>query len=166
MPEVIGPEGLPTMLERQAAAGIPSRFRFWENIAYRPLRWLDDWPPPGPLPAVSEGWYRFEPTATFDDPLVDAGRLVILLDTMGWPAATNVHAWQWDHEAPPEWVAPSLDLYVRFHQAAPESDQLFVRTTAPKAANALITTEGRVWAQDGRLLASAASQLLSTRVMA
>jgi len=81
MPEVAGPEGLPTMAERQRAAGIESPFRFWDNMENRPLRWLDDWPPPGPLSPVSESWFRFRPTATFDDPLVDAARLVVVLDT-------------------------------------------------------------------------------------
>ena len=164
MPEVAGPEGLPTMTERQRAAGIESPFRFWDNLENRPLRWLDDWPPPGPMPPVSESWFRFRPTATFDDPLVDAARVVVVLDTMGWPAATNVHAWQWSPEGPPSWVAPSLDLYVRFHQAVPDSEHLFVRMEAPLAAGALITTEGRAWSQDGRLLASGSSQLLSTPV--
>ena len=164
MPEVAGPDDLPTMLERQAAAGIQSPFRFWDNIDYRPLRWLDDWPPPGPLPPVSEGWYRFQPTPTFADPLVDAARLVVVLDTMGWPAATQAHAWKWSPDGPPEWVAPSLDLFVRFHQAAPECEHLFVRAEAPVAANALISTEGRAWSRDGRLLASSGSQLLATPV--
>jgi acyl-CoA thioesterase len=158
------PESLPTLVERQRAAGIESPFRFWDNLENRPIRWRDEWPPPGPEPAVAEGWFRLQPTATFDDPLVDAGRLVVVLDTMGWPAATQAHAWSWPTEGPPTWVAPSLDLYVRFHRAAPESDDLFARLQAPVAANALITTEGRIWSRDGRLLASGASQLLSTPV--
>jgi acyl-CoA thioesterase len=164
MPEVADPETFPTMLERQAEAGIESPFRFWHNLENRPLGWRDSWPPPEPLPPVSEGWFRFTPTATFADPLVDAGRLVVILDTMGWPAASGAHAWKWSPDGPPEWVAPSLDLFVRFHQAAPESEFLFSRHEAPLAAGALIATEGRVWSQDGRLLASSASQLLSTPV--
>lgn len=164
MPEVPPPDAFPTMIERQRANGIESPFRFWDNLDYRPLQWRDEWPPPGPLPAVSEGWFRFRPTATFEDPLVDAARLVVVLDTMGWPAATNAHAWKWSPQGPPEWIAPSLDLFVRFHQAAPGSEHLFARVTAPLSVGPLITTEGRVWAADGRPLASAASQLLSTPV--
>jgi acyl-CoA thioesterase len=41
---------------------------------------------------------------------------------------------------------------------------VFAHVEAPIAAGSLITTEGRVWSQDGRLLASGASQLLSTPV--
>ncbi len=164
MPEVDPPDGLPTMIERQREKGIESPFRFWDNLDYRPLQWRDDWPPPGPQPAVSEGWFRFQPTATFADPLVDAGRMVVVLDTMGWPAAANAHAWEWDPEGPPRWMAPSLDLYIRFHQAAPDSEHLFARIGAPIAVGPLITTEGRLWSLDGRLLASVSSQLLATPV--
>ena len=112
---------------------------------------------------MSEAWFRFRPTDTFDDPLVDAGRLVVLLDTMGWPAAVEAHAWQWgDGRAP--WVAPSLDLFVRFHRFAPHEPILFNRVESPLAADGLITAEGRVWTPDGLLLASSSAQLLSTPV--
>jgi acyl-CoA thioesterase len=164
MPSVPPPETVPTMAERNAELGLPNPFAFWDNLENRMLDWRADWPPPGPLPPTSESWFRFLPTARFEDPLVDAGRLVIVLDTMGWPATTRHHAWDWPVDAPPAWVAPSLDLFVRFHQAAPESEFVFARVEAPIAAAPLITTEGRVWSQDGRLLASGASQLLSTPV--
>jgi acyl-CoA thioesterase len=112
---------------------------------------------------VSEAWFRFRPTATFDDPHVDAARLVVLLDTMGWPAAVQAHSWEWG-EGPPPWVAPSLDLYVRFHRFRPDEPVLFNRVESSVAAGGLVTTDGRVWTPDGMLLASAGSQLLSTPV--
>ena len=102
MPEVAGPEGLPTMVERQAAAGIESPFRFWDNLENRPLRGATTGPHPGPHPAgVRVAGSASSPTATFTDPLVDAARLVVVLDTMGWPAATQVHAWKWSPDGPP-----------------------------------------------------------------
>jgi acyl-CoA thioesterase II len=164
MPSVPPPETVPTMAERNAEAGLESPFKFWDNLDNRMLDWRSEWPPAGPLPPTSDSWFRFLPTATFGDPLVDAARLVIVLDTMGWPAATRHHAWEWPVGAAPAWVAPSLDLFVRFHQPAPESEFVFAHVEAPIAAGPLITTEGRVWSQDGRLLASGASQLLSTPV--
>jgi acyl-CoA thioesterase len=112
---------------------------------------------------VSEAWFRFRPTATFADPLVDAGRLVVLLDTMGWPAAVSAHAWKWGN-GPQPWVAPSLDLYVRFHQFRPDTPLLFNRVEAPIGAGGLLACEGRVWSPDGALLASGGTQLLSTPV--
>ncbi|MCU1455902.1 MAG: thioesterase family protein [Acidimicrobiales bacterium] len=141
----------------------PPPFRFWDNIEHWPVTWEDEWPPPGPLPPLSVTWFRFRPCAVFADQLVDAARLVVVLDTMGWPAATMAHAWDWPPDSP-TWIAPSLDLSVRFHCFAPRSERLLVRMEAPLGAHGLITTEGRAWAEDGTLLASAASQLLCTPV--
>ncbi len=164
MPEVEGPDGLATFDQLRAEHGLaPPPFRFWENLEHRPTDWRADWPPPGPLPPVADTWFRFRPRACFDDPLVDAGRLVIVLDTMGWPAATRAHAWAWPADGAPAWVAPSLDLHVRFHRFAPASAHLFTRVEAPVATAGLLGSEGRAWSEDGTLLASAGSQMLCTR---
>ncbi|MCU1353927.1 MAG: acyl-CoA thioesterase [Acidimicrobiales bacterium] len=138
-------------------------FRFWDNIDYRPTDFREEWPPPGPLPPVAEAWFEFRPRAVFDEPLVDAGRLVIVLDTMGWPAGTRAHAWSWPVDVQP-WVAPSLDLHVRFHRFVPTSARLFTRLEAPVSGDGLLSAEGRTWSEDGTLLASAASQMLWTAV--
>ncbi len=165
MPDVARPDGLPTFDQLRAENDMPPPpFRFWENLEHRPTDWQPEWPPPGPLAPVADTWFRFRPTACFDDPLVDAGRLVVVLDTMGWPAATRAHAWEWPADGPPTWVAPSLDLHVRFHRFAPASAQLFTRVESPVATAGLLSSEGRVWAEDGTLLASAGSQMLCTRV--
>jgi acyl-CoA thioesterase len=108
-------------------------------------------------------WFRFRPRAVFADQLVDAARLVVVLDTMGWPAATMAHAWDWPVGTQP-WIAPSLDLSVRFHAFAPGSDRLLVHMEAPLSGDGLVTSEGRVWAEDGTLLASASAQMLCTAV--
>lgn len=164
MPGVPTPDELRTTDDLRIEHGIPSPpFPFWDNIEQWPCRWHADWPPSDPGPPVSESWFRFRPKATFDDPLVDAGRLAVLLDTMGWPAAVQAHAWEWG-EGPPPWVAPSLDLHLRFHRLRPDEPVLFSRTEAPLGTGGLITCEGRVWTPDGTLLASAGSQLLSTPV--
>ena len=165
MPEVAGPEGLPTMAERQRAAGIESPFRFWDNMENRPLRWLDDWPPPGPLPPVSESWFRFTAHRHLRR---SARRRRPRSSSSSTPWAGPRPRTSTRGSGPltgrRQWVAPSLDLNIRFHQAMPDSEHLFVRMEAPLAAGALITTEGRAWSQDGRLLASGSSQLLSTPV--
>ena len=127
-------------------------FPFWDNLEHWPCEWIEDWPPPGPRPPRSDTWFRFRPTATFDDPVVDACRSVVILDTMGWPATTMAHSWAWPIGAPPPWIAPSLDLHVRFHRATPASDVLFCRCESPLADEGLISAEGRLWAADGTLL--------------
>jgi acyl-CoA thioesterase len=164
MPAVARPDQLKTFEQHRIDHDIPAPpFPFWDNLEQWPCRWRSDWPPPEASDPVSEAWFRFRPGATFDDPLVDAGRLVVLLDTMGWPAAVQAHAWKWG-EGPPQWIAPSLDLYVQFHDFRPDEPVLFSRTESPLGTGGLIACEGRVWSPDGALLASAASQLLSTPV--
>jgi acyl-CoA thioesterase len=154
MPEVPDPETVPSNAERIAARGdAPSPVPVRSNFDARQPNWIDDWEnrPPGD-PAAS-GWYRFLPTSTFDDPWVDACRTVILLDTMGWPAACGQHV-------RPEFYAPSIDLSVGFHRRRPEEPWLFVDAFAASAAGGLIGCETRVWAKGGTLLGVGASQLL------
>src|SRR4051812_37443463 len=90
MPSVPLPETVPTMAERNAEVGIGNPFTFWDNVENRMLDWRSEWPPPGPLPPTSDSWFRFLPTATFDDPLVDAARLVVVLDTVTLRPAAQV----------------------------------------------------------------------------
>lgn len=162
MPEVPPIDELPSMAEVLAERGeVLPHLRFFDNLSRHPPTWEPSWPPPGPLPPTVESWLRFLPTATFEDPSVDAGRLLIVLDTFGWPATHRRHAHGWSEEAPP-WVAPSLDLHVRFHRSASHSPALFVQTHAPLATEGLVSTEGRVWTEDGALAASMASALLIT----
>ena len=164
VPDIPPADALRTWDQLRADYDIPRpTFRFWDNIDYRPADFVEDWPPPGPLAPVSEGWFAFRPRAVFDDPLVDAGRSVVVLDTMTWNPASRPHAWKWDPESQP-WVAPSLDLHVRFHQFVPESAQLLVRAESPAGAGGLVTAEGRAWADDGTLLASSGAQMLCTPV--
>jgi hypothetical protein len=55
-------------------------FPFWRNLETREIGRRDDRSQPGP--PVWRAWLRYRPVATFDDPFVDAGRAVVLLDTM------------------------------------------------------------------------------------
>jgi len=164
MPEVPRQDELRSLDQLRIDFDMPAPpFVFWDNLEQWPCRWRAEWPPTEPSAPVSEAWFRFRPTATFDDCHVDAARLVVLLDTMGWPAAVQAHAWEWG-DGPPQWVAPSLDLHVRFHRFRPEEPVLFNRVESPVGAGGLLTAEGRVWSPDGVLLASAGAQLLSTPV--
>lgn len=132
----------------------PVSYPFWLNLDSKPLDWYDD---PMQRPAgdpVFRNWYRFVPQATFADPVVDACRSLILLDTMSWPAATRAH--------PPAlaWIAPNIDLAVQFHRAEPEAEWLLAEAVAPVAHDGLIGFSSHVWTDTGKLLASGAGQLL------
>jgi acyl-CoA thioesterase-2 len=157
MPEVPGPEDLPSYDERVAALGdeAPPQFRFWDNLEHKPQRWHDEWPPVEPQEPTARWWLRFRPTPVFDDAWVDACRLLIPVDTMGWPAAHLAHA-----HAEPTVMAPTVDLSVRFHQPAHEDEWLLAEATSPVAAGGLVSASGRVWNRRGRLLASGGQTML------
>lgn len=145
--ELLGPEDL--------AQGPP--FAFWRNLDERPCEWIphEEWMQRTGLERRQRAWHRFTPTARFDDPWADACRSVILLDTWCWPAASR-------GISPDDvrFIAPSLDVTVRFHDLAAASEWLLVEATAPFAGGGLVGATSTVWSDDGRLVASAGSQLI------
>jgi acyl-CoA thioesterase len=132
-------------------------FPFWTNLEHRPTSWVppEEWASsPGGTPELTS-WLRFRPQATFADPFVDAARLVVLLDTFPWPAATRAYA---AHEL--THIAPSLDVAVVFHRLEASSEWLLVRATSPAAADGLVGGQAQVWSETGTLLASATQQMI------
>jgi acyl-CoA thioesterase len=149
-PDVPDPEALRSADELRDPAW--PRYRFWDNLDSRvlhPERFREG---PRAREPVWREWYRFRPRATFDDPFLDAGRALVLLDTLSWPAACQPH---------PEsaFQAPNLDVTAWFHGAAPDSEWLFAEHECPVAGEGLMGTTGRVWSLDRRLLASGGAQL-------
>jgi acyl-CoA thioesterase-2 len=156
MPQKPDPETLPTIAERIGDQPDENPYhRFWSNFDERVADedWIDDWQNRPPRDPEFGHWYRFVPTSTFEDPWVDACRSVILIDTLGWPATTQLHPRN-------GYMAPSIDLACAFHRTRPEEPWLFAHATAESAANGLIGCESRVWSRDGALLAVGSSQLL------
>lgn len=151
-PAVAAPHELPTMAERMAdeAPG----FRFWDNLECRPCDWIEDWDNRAPGEFHENAWYRFVPTATFTDPFVDAGRSLLVLDTVFWPVAMRGHVEN------AGWYAPSIDIQVRFHAAAPEREYLLTDVHSPAAHDGLVSGVGSIWSDDGRLLATGGQQML------
>ena len=151
MPEVPHYDTLPSVDE--LLPGDAPRHAFWQNLerrypapsrvgpdrTKRPPDWLE--------------WYRFRPRATFDDPWVDAARSLLLLDTLGWPAACGPHP-------DGDFIAPSLDVTAWFHDAAPSSAWLLAELRSPVARDGLMGATGSIYAEDGRLLATGGSQML------
>jgi acyl-CoA thioesterase len=156
--EVDGPQGVPSIEDRLGPDADPPPFRFWTNLESRPLEWDDD---PGERLAgepVVRNWYRYRPRATFDDPVVEAIRSLILLDTMSWPSAVRAH-----DGGDLGFIAPTLSVSAQFHRAAPGSEWLLVEGVAPVAENGLIGFTSTTWSADRRLLASASGQMLCRR---
>jgi acyl-CoA thioesterase-2 len=152
MPEVPRPDELKTFEE--LADGERPLFVFWDNLEQRPVDWIENWDEREPGAPTHRGWFKFRPRALFDDPYVDAARSLLLLDTLGWPAAVRAHS------RPIEFLAPSLDISAQFHRLAPHQEWLYLEVSAQVAADGLIGCSGRSWSADGALLASAGSQLV------
>ena len=105
-------------------------------------------------------WFRFRPVAAFDDPFVDGGRSLLLIDTMPFPAASAAY-----QELPP-YFAQSLDLTVHFHRVLPGQEWLLCEATAPIAGAGIMSGRTRIWGQDGALLASGSQQLILSKLPA
>lgn len=152
-PDVPGPDGLPDIADLVDDDAPP--FAFWSNFSARPLDFEADWPPDGPRPARWREWLRFEPTATWDDPYIDACRSVILVDLPSWPAAHRPHAWR-----EPPFIAPTLDLHVAFHSPTSSEPWLLCDGAAPRSTGGLFGWTAGVWSPTGELHASGGGQCL------
>ncbi|MEJ1970550.1 MAG: thioesterase family protein [Rhizomicrobium sp.] len=129
-------------------------FMFWDNFEVKPTRIHNRDDPPG-APVVQE-WYRYPGFEAGGDIFADFTRPVILIDTLQWPAHHRGLA------AYPNYIAPSLDLSVWFHEAPGDADWLFADVHTPTAGHGLIHGVARVWSEDGRLLATGSSNMLVT----
>ncbi|SFP68358.1 thioesterase family protein [Amycolatopsis rubida] len=154
-PRAPGPDGVPDLRTHLAAEGrgVPAWHR---NVTLREISGRTGGADGEPRVRC---WARFEPRRRFDDCWVDAGRSVILLDSLQWPAVMNAFP-----ERETVLFAPSIDLYVAFHGSGSDSEWLLVETTGTAAHRGTFHGRGSVWTREGRLLASAGQQMLGTAV--
>jgi acyl-CoA thioesterase len=130
------------------------RFAFWDNLEFRPTDWIVDWEARPPGEFQERNWYRFRPTATFADPFLDAGRSLLVLDTVLWPVASRGHPGNTD------WYAPSIDVNVRFHALATDEEWLLTDAWSPAARDGLVGGTAAIWSGSGRLLATGGQQMM------
>lgn len=122
----------------------------WRHIDGRPVDDVDV----TPREPVWRTWMRLVEPSPPDDLFVDAGRSLLWMDLMMWNAAAR------PHPRPLRYIAPNLDVSVLFHRFVPEVEWLLCDSHAPVARDGLVGCTGRLWAPDGRLVASGTSQLL------
>lgn len=153
-PSVVPPDQL-APFEQLLPEDVPM-FPFWNNLEFRPTDWIGpelwDDRPPGTF--HESNWYRFRPTATFADPFLDAGRSLLILDTVLWPTASRGHPQNTD------WYAPSIDVQVRFHALAPDEPWLLADAWSPAARDGLVGGTGAIWSESGHLLATGGQQMM------
>lgn len=152
MPAVPQPETLKTLAEHLGPNAGPID-GFWKNIDFKPLVFIPWDQPRPPAPALLQEWYSFVGYQP-GDAFLDACRPLILIDTLLWPTH---HRGLADR---PNYVAPSLDVTVWFHQSAAGADWLLVNAHADTARSGLIHGHARVWTADGRLVASGGSNMM------
>jgi acyl-CoA thioesterase len=123
----------------------------WQNLEQRPVGTVH-WPSLGPKEPRQRDWVRIRELEALDDPFLDAGRLVVILDTYGWPAAAQAHVGDL------RFIAPTLSLAVDFH-ARSTSPWVLSDAYSPVASEGTLALENRVWDPGGELLATALGTL-------
>ncbi|HEY2735417.1 MAG TPA: thioesterase family protein, partial [Polyangiales bacterium] len=140
-PDVPAPAALPTA-ESLWTAAHGTRRPFWQNFDVRviiPERF--ELPRPA-LPAHWLEWYRFRGEADYRDPFLDAGRSLVLLDTMTWPAVSLRHPKS-------AFIAPSLDIAAWFHQPAHDEAWLLAEARSAIGHGGTLSADMRVWSERG-----------------
>ncbi len=125
---------------------------FWRNVERRTIDPMVDAVEVEREP-VSRGWFRFRPEASFADPVLDAGRALVLLDTLSYPAA------RMRHPRDERFIAVSLDFHAALHRPL-ASEWLLVECRAPLAASGRLAFASRIWSEDGTLAGSGTGTLL------
>ncbi|MBL4789016.1 MAG: thioesterase family protein [Kordiimonadaceae bacterium] len=133
-----------TPLDENAESPPVGPFAFWENFDISKSKTGDGY---------FSQWYKYLPEISVPDAYIDAARSLILIDTMQWPAAWNAHD-------EPAYVAPSLDLSVRFHCNGQNSQWLYCDAVADIGEGGLLAGSASVWDENGKLIASGGSQSL------
>jgi acyl-CoA thioesterase len=158
-PPVPRPEQLASSQRMLTDAQWAARPPMWRNFEERPIDWPDDWVNPSPRPPRVLSWLRFVRDEVHDDPVVDAGRSLVLLDL--YPPSAAYRAYDNAHRTH---NPTSLDLHVTLHRAAGKSPWLLIDAEAPLAADGLVAGRGSVWSESGELLATSTQQLLCRSV--
>ncbi len=148
------PTSLPRFEDLVPAADLVDRHPFWHNLDQRPVGWIGNWDEREASEPLKQVWYRFVPAETFDDPWVDAGRSLILIDLDAWPATCLAHVGELDV------FAPTIEVTARFCVDTRREPWLLGRAHAPLAASGLVAATAEIWTPGGRLVALGGSTLL------
>jgi acyl-CoA thioesterase II len=147
MPDVLPPDRVPSFAER--APNYDEWYPIWRSVDGKPTVWSEERRPP-----IWHTWMRLVETPPLDDPFLEAARTAMWMDMMMWNAAVGPHGFPISH------LAPSLDLGIVFHGAAPKDEWLLCDSVAPIARDGVVGCTGRLWTPGGALVASGTSTLM------
>lgn len=153
-PTAPDPGDLPNMATLMAGRG-EAPHAFWSNLEQRPLGWIEDWDNRAIQEPTTSCWMKFVPTASYDDPWIDAARPLILIDLDAWSAANRAHVGELD------FYAPTIDVTARFVGSTATESWLLSEAAAPAAGNGLVAATGKIWNRNRELVAIGGSTLLS-----
>jgi acyl-CoA thioesterase-2 len=157
------PDELPTMSERLAHA--PERQNIWAVIP-RPIdvRYVGEpgWVRPGDRPAAErqQVWMRIDGKLP-DDPLVHACALTFASDLTLLDAVLSTHGEVW---GPGGYIGASLDHALWFHRPFRADEWFLYDCVSPSASDARGLATGRMFTENGRLIASAVQEGLLRRI--
>lgn len=136
---------------------VPGRKQWpWERVIQRipvvPFEefWADAVEHPVLDPPVGEEWFRFRNRAQFDDPVLEAARLLIVADAAPWLA---IHFGRIPVSR--EFFPSTTSLSVQFNCTSDLGEYLLARGEGAGIRHGAYAGTGTIWAEDGRLLASA-----------
>lgn len=128
-------------------------FTYWNQFERRPVLPIAR---KESLRPISREWVRSLPIASFDDPFLDAARPLMMLDTFGYLAARQKYT-----DGP--LFAPNLDTSAWFHDIGAQTDWLLIEHANPIARDGVMFVDGKVWSEDGVLVASGSAHLLQIK---
>jgi acyl-CoA thioesterase-2 len=158
MPDVPGPENLQSEadLRREVADQIPEQFRRHmlrgRPIEIRPVR-PRDWLDPTKQPPQQDSWFRLV-ASIGDDPNMHRAILAYASDMTLLGTATLAHGINWKTNV----QTASLDHAVWLHEDFRVDQWLLYSCDSPWAGHARGFNRGKIYTQDGRLVASAAQE--------
>jgi acyl-CoA thioesterase-2 len=163
IPDVPGPDEVPTMLERLAA--YPDRQAEFARIQ-RPvdIRYVSEpgWLPPGDRPKDPHQrvWMRVDGKLP-DDPLLHACALTFASDMTLLDSVLSAHGEVW---GPGGMVGASLDHALWFHRPFRADEWFLYDCWSPTSYGARGLATGRMFTQDGRNIATAVQEGLLRRI--
>jgi acyl-CoA thioesterase-2 len=162
-PDVPPPDEVPTMLER--LSGYPERLGIW-GIIPRPMdvRYVGEpgWVRPGdrPVDERQRVWMRIDGKLP-DDPLIHACALTFCSDLTLLDAVLSTHGEVW---GPGGFIGASLDHALWFHRPFRADEWFLYDCDSPSASGSRGLANGRMYTEDGRLIASAVQEGLLRRI--